>query len=223
MAIALVQSKSANAASGTMTLTWDSTPTQNNLIVIALSIRSDANPSDPAGYSTAATVTNETHNDYLRIIYKIAGASESNPAWTGLDAPAVAGGWEFSGIATSTPLDASGTVDSNGAELNTPLTTASTGTLAQADEVAIAAWGIRDFGSLASVAVDSGFTLTHSLIPATVYLAGAYKIVSATTALQPSLTWTSALWQVTGSGIATFKAGGGANATPILMQMYSGS
>src|SRR5262245_12697619 len=110
MALALVRdaSNASTVGASSFTVTWPATPTQNDLLVATFFTRS-AQATNPTGFATDVERVNTTEDDRVRIVSKIAGASEGNPQWTNLDTTDGAGSgsgiFEFSGNATTTPLD----------------------------------------------------------------------------------------------------------------------
>lgn len=214
MALAFVQ-RVDNAATAPTTLTIDIvTPTQNNLLVSTMFTRNDAGATNPTGFTTAMSVVNATNSDTARIAYKVAGASEADPAWTfsGGDRT-VAACYEFSGNDTGSPLDQ--TDDTAYVSTGTACTCGPTGTLSQADEVCVALVGIRD--TITGPSWDNSYTLgtnraTTVADGADATLIDAYRIVAATTAQQSQASWTTSRGNM--GLIATFKAaGGGGGAT----------
>lgn len=213
MALAFVQRVDTQATAPT-TLTIDiATPTQNNLLVSPMFTRNDAGATNPTGFTTAKEVVNSTNQDTARISYKLAGASEADPAWTfsGGDRT-VAACYEFSGNDTSAPLDQ--TDDTAYVSSGTACTCGPTATLSQADEVCVAMVGIRDI--ITSPSWDNSYTAgtfraTTVSDGADATMLDAYRIVAATTAQQSQASWTTSRGNM--GLIATFKAAGGAATT----------
>lgn len=125
----------ANAATS-ITATFTSTPTQNNLL-IAIAANRDANssgPDTPAGWSVAISEPNNAPG--MIIFYKVAGAAESKSIavsnyGTGTRLGLMA--FEYSGIRTLSPLDQTTSNSGNG---TTP-SSGTTGTTTWADELLI--------------------------------------------------------------------------------------
>jgi hypothetical protein len=215
-AIALVQRATNfdNGASSTLTVDI-ATPTQNNLLVAVLFTRSSA-WTLPSGFSLAIEHDNTSNDDSLVIAYKVAGASEADPQWSGLDAGgdgtgAAASVYEFSGTATVSPFDDAEV--STGISSGTSKSSGTTATLAQADEVAIAGFGYRGVVPGATISFTNSYTIGPNTNPvsdgggALAALLDAYRIVAATTAQETTASWTGTS-DVIGA-IATFKAGAG--------------
>ena len=211
MTIAFVQSKSAGSSGDVSTLTasFDSAPTNGNLLVATLSYRSGGARTYPSGWAEAVQIGSSI-NVSASIAWKIAGASESSDV--AISAVGTAGGMticiaEFSGIATSTPVDQSDT--SNVDSTVTTIAIGPTGTLSQADELAIAVVGVRLEAPGSSIAFTDSFTTQEfaDAVSGTRHVTGGlgYKIVSATTALSNDPTWTNA--RMVSGCMVTFKGG----------------
>src|SRR5262245_34708969 len=194
MGLAFVQkAEGATFLASTLTITWPATPTQNDLLVITMFTR-DASTTNPSGYTTDIEIVNATEDDRSRIMSKIAGSSESNPQWTGLtiaDGSGMAAGiLEFSGNATASFVDK--TASTGRAAGVIQLSAGNTGTLTQADEVAVAVVAHR--ANIGSPSWDSSFTLANNPndgASAPAEIADGYLIVAATTALAPTQSWTT--------------------------------
>jgi hypothetical protein len=202
MSIAQVQKVQNTTTTGTTATVTIASATANNLLVIAVA-SNDPSYTLPSGFSSAVLNFNATEGDILEIIYKVAAGGETaltTTNWAGNTRHL--GAWEYSGVDTSTPLDKTATTTRTVSV--TSLASGSTGTLSQADEVAIAAWACR--ADVTGESIDSSFTVENlgnggfSAINGTL-------IVSATTALNATASWTTSAtaW----SAIATFKAAAG--------------
>lgn len=149
---------------------------------------------------------------------KVASSGPMTLQWNLPSGSYIAGGFlEASGIAASSPFDASGG-NSGAPETSAPhlfggtsTTAFSTGTLSQADELVITALNSNQLSNEAvTVFTPSGFSSIFSNLDGAIYEygEGRYKIVSATTSIAPQ-------WEFPGFGnlysgcIATFKAAGG--------------
>ena len=104
---------------------------------------------------------------------------------------------EFSGLASGNSFDKSGTKT---VSAGTSYTTSSTGVLSQADELAIGTAFIAETG-IAGYAKDANFTNTPT--QQLYRSASQYRIVSATTAITMSATWTNSVNNL--ASLATYK------------------
>lgn len=214
MTVAFVTGQRANAANNTgttITATFPSTPTQNNLLVGTISTN-DGTFTNPTGWSTAVEYDEPTSDDMQRIVYKVAGAGES----TSVQATGFAGNskyisiFEYSGTDTSAPFDVAATrTREDGVSISTVGPTA---TIANADSVAVAQVYIRDTNFPTAFSVTDAFTLEYDFGTgsATPWAAVATKILSSTTGPQTTFDWTTN--GNAGGTIAVFKgagAGGG--------------
>lgn len=188
MAVSLVQSKVGTNTNDDITLVFDSTPVSGNLLVAVYSQFGVNGLDAMTGWTLIRDVQHSGGSNRIVAWYKIAGASESTSVTAGATGGATSdlAIYEFSGI-DATPLDKDNGND--GGYSVTSLQPGTTGTLTQANEVAITAvcTGSSNGGS---EAIDSGFTLVGAST-LTRSLHG-YKIVSATTALNPTLSWATA-------------------------------
>lgn len=197
MAVSLIQTKTGGASSQTATATFDSTPTQGNLLIAVINwVTNGSIATAPSGWNEAKFAGGATHG-FLVIYYKVAGASEpTNPAWTAASTAV----WhlslyEYSGL-TAAPLDQ---VASAGPSFVTTIGTGTTPTTAQADELLFAAVATPEvtrtfsntWGNSFTRVIQTGRQETASLI------------VSATGAYTTSEAWTTASWGI--GVIVTFK------------------
>ena len=233
----IIQSLEYNEKLTSLTLDWTdgSTPTEGNLIIIVAGTRGNATFSTPSGYTEALADEpwsgSSSTNTY--IWYKIASASESNvnvndgngAASIYIGAVEVEGPWHAS------ILEYAGSAEGTVAK-TTGLAPGTTGTLSQADCFALATLFYRGTSSTiqAPTAVAaSGFTEqgVFSQGAATYCLSDGYlyKVTSATTALNPTITWsmTSSSSLLTKAQIVVFKksdGGGGGLPIPVAMRYY---
>lgn len=203
MTISVVQNKAAQTSATTShTVTLNTAPTQNNLILVAIKIdiidEAVSNVTGPTGY--AKDVVKDRGTGSVAIWSKVAGASESGTITftTTLNQTADLEAMEVSGNATSSVLDK--TNKAEGASGNT-IQPGTTGTLSQADEIAFTA-SLQAGTNGGSEAIDSGFTVLDAAT-FTTSITG-YLIVSATTALNPTHSWTTN--RARAAVIATYKA-----------------
>ena len=159
MAIALVQSNVANesAGDGSVDATWDSATTAGNLLVAGVAAsRANTVPTitPPSGWTEAVSITSDPGAGLRRrtsIYYKANADSESGAktwACSTFMGVATIGVWmaEYSGIATTTPLDKT----ASAADTSALATTCSSGTTATQTAA----------GNLAVAALQGGSTLT---------------------------------------------------------------
>lgn len=223
MAATLVQDTTGTQVQNeaTLTATYASTPTQNNLLIAGFFTRSSQPYTAPTGWTLAVEVQNTTENDWAAIYYRVAGASEATAVtFSDLDTSSSGGSSlsisEWSGMATSTPLDV---VASTGRTSGTSISSGTTATLAQANELCYAVVGIRA-ASVTGLAVDNSYTLLNQAGTTdneANMVGDAYRVVAATDAQTTTFSWSGT--QVALAAIACFKEAGGAPATTILRQM----
>lgn len=203
MALALVQNKGVQSPSGTShSATLTAAPTAGNLLVAAFSVPDkSATVTAPAGWTQAVTISDSVAAAARADIwYRVAQAGDSatvtfttSTSTAGLEVVEVSAtlGWPAS------PVDKTAT---NDGAAGTSTTTGSTGVLSQTVEFALALSALTGHTGGGDAATDSftvldGAVLTRSL--------AAYKITAATTALNPTLSWTTSRNPV--ACIATFK------------------
>lgn len=185
-------------------LVFTSTPVQNNLLVIT--VVTDAACTTPSGFSVASTIANATGN---YIFYKVAGASESTTVTLAINASTSlsACGFEFSGMATSTPFDV-GTTLNVGSGV-TSIGTGTTATTAQANELLVACTSFPFTGAAAAVtAWSNSFTAQAALASSgstpNVKNMTATRVVTSTGTFSTATTIDSSVNNANGM-IATFK------------------
>lgn len=200
------QRSTAQSSSSTVTVTYASTPTENNLLVAAFSCKTRTVSSAPSGWSQAVVSPFLASTENLYIYYKIAGASEpTNPSWTmsGSSNWVIAAS-EWSGIETSSPLDVTKTNNGTG----TAGTTGTHSTLAQADELIVVAYcnvNIRTWGSHDNSQTELGeITSTAGPNATKNNISLAARIVSSTTGVNYGATLSSSFAH--GVALASFKA-----------------
>ncbi len=226
MAIANVQvATKANAdATSTIAKTFATTPVAGNTIIVVVWALGGGGSNtwscaDNKGntYNLAVRKTHTSTNGEIAIFYAENIASSATFTVTCTSSGSMSAGVlsisEWSGLATSSSLDKT---TSNSGSSSAP-STGSTGTLAQAAELVIAAWGAFSTFQGGTISVDDG-TYTQMVEEQSagsgLYAPGEadYKIVSATTAQNVSWTWErSNDWL---GVIATFKEAAAAAGQP---------
>ncbi len=156
-AITRVQSKivyeDPTASPHTITVTLDSAITEGNLIYTAVSIDKDSGAiTPPSGYTLIHDfIGDSSEGESIASAFKVAGPSESTSiTWnwvTNTSRGAQAAAVEYSGLATSSPLDVKAEAAS-GTTAVTSQTTGTTATTSQADELAIAIMGADSNGNV---------------------------------------------------------------------------
>ena len=201
-AISQVQKADANCSSTSCTATATiSSATANNLLIAVCGGRANSGTvsSSVAGFTSAASVDNGTvHNETY---YKIAAGGETSVACAFTSSSNMRGVmtvFEYSGTATATPLDKTATNTGSG----TTLTTGTTATTAQADELLIAGFTITGAPTFSSWTNSFSEQSDHSI--SSVAMGTADRIVSATSTYSSGATSSaSGTWA---GNITTFKA-----------------
>lgn len=197
----------SDQGTSSIVLTYPGTPTSGNLLVCSLAWRSNLTVTGvPSGWSLATNGGNGSGMDSA-IYYKIAGSSEPTTHTFTMSASGhcAANAFEYSGIATTSPLDITDLATGS----TTTATTGATGTLAQADELVYTLWAnIRSDDSFTSW--DNGLSLVGNAVSingttaARVRCKTATKIVSSTASV--TYTGTMDFSQTWSIATATFKA-----------------
>lgn len=220
MPISRVQSKSGQVSPATsVTVTFNSATTSGNLLVLCVtSYYAGANAggtwtvSDNKGNTWSSATSSDTFSR-IQIFYaeNITGGSSHQVTLSvsGIAAYMIATAVEYSGVATSSSLDQSGSAYT--ATNTTSYTSPTTGTTSQADELLIGCHHAYQSsatptpsGSFSTVATQTGSTLhVHTVQD---------RIVSATGAYASAGTWSTTGANHT-DGIATFKAAAGGGST----------
>ena len=140
-----------------LTITFPQQATEGNLLVVTAFHRPGGTPPIPTGWSEAIKVEDATNADWLQILYK-----ESDGTETSVDIGVDGGGgvtdgvtaWfgEYSGFSGTPTLDQT---SSNGPVDATSVSTGTTATLADANQIAIAGFSGRTFGTLNTESFDS--------------------------------------------------------------------
>lgn len=207
--------------------TWATAPTEGNLLVAYIYCRGSANFTWPAGWTV---ITKIIQSSQMEMAYKIAGASEGTELAVTIsieNADATMGFGEWSGIDATIPLDVWNS-NSSGATL-TSLGVGPTAATDTADELVVAAFGVRAGGDEGGWSFTNSFVLlgdentTADGVCQPSGSAWADKIVSATGAQSTTGSWTAAGRSV--AIIAAFRAAAGGpapqtiNLTPAVASM----
>ncbi len=190
MAIVVVQHvPQLNTSAVNHTVTLGSAPTAANLTVVVfkpMTVLSQITP--PSGWTLAVNKDRGASLLSTNIYYRVAqGGDPAAVTWTTSGATnSQMEGFEVSGLATTSPLDKTASVDSGITAVAT-LPVPTTGTLAQASEWAVSAVGLNT--TSAGEAVDSGFGLRDD--PTLTSLIVADLTTAATAALAPTFSWTT--------------------------------
>lgn len=203
MAIEFVQQAVGNVDPGTsLAATFSSTPTSSNLLVACVISRATT-LTNPDGWTTAVEVFNATENDWVRIAYKIAGASESTTVtFVQSSDTAILSVTEWSGLNTSTHDQTAST----GRTLTvTSLSTGTTGTTTESAELAIAAVGVR--AAIAASSFTNSFALreeevVNTIAPTSIIVGS--KVLSSVGTQETTASWITAGTAM--AAIATFKS-----------------
>lgn len=199
MPFTLVQQNSGTQSGTSITVNYNSPPTNGNLLVAVVG-SNDGDAVNPTNWLTAVNKVNVTDDDFVRISYRVAGAGEpSAVAFTGFVGNNHCLGIFEWALPVASPLDV---VSSAGETIAaTSQTSGTTAATAQADELSIIGFEIR--AALSSPSFTNGFTLQHNLLNSVAVLTG-YKIESATGAKESTASWTTAGDSI--GAIATFMA-----------------
>jgi hypothetical protein len=212
---ALVQSKSyTGAAASSHSIVLDAGPTQGNLLVLA--VVSDATVNTPSGWTVVNSAVDFT-GTYMYT--KDAGASESatitvSPASSATLAMAVL---DYSGMSASS-LDKT----ANATGQNTPVSTGTTATTTQADEVLVGLVGINQADSRTISSWSNSFTQQFNVATGSglshVRLGLALRTVAATGAYVTAATLNDVQSNCSGI-IGTFKIAAAAAGQPTVKRM----
>jgi hypothetical protein len=182
--IVLVQSGARAVKASSVAVTLGSNPIQGNLLV-AIVGADNASTLTLSGWSVAVNASGE--NNSQAIFYKIAGASESRTVTANRTGNGAIGlqVFEYSGIATTNPLDqaATGTLEVSVSRANGTFTCGSV-TTTQANELLIAGVSTKTnppSSTNVNNAWDDSFTERHDLLDPgeNVMIASAHRIVNA--------------------------------------------
>lgn len=207
-----VQASSANSGTAQVAsqdVTLSAPATAGNLILVAGN--SDATLSTPSGFTAGPNVV---YAAGFYLFYKVAAGGETTVTLTPSVNRTVAGGiLEYSGIAASSPLDATASASNTGSSTAGPVTAGSTGTTAQSVELVIALTGPHSFPDSAGPNSPSWTnSYTNRVSTATSFATGSQNcalfvaelVVSSTGAQSTSTSWTNSA-QDWAAIVATFK------------------
>lgn len=198
----LVQFKAATSTSTTATATFDASPTQDHLLVVALQCQTPvANITPPASFAPDVTDDDDAGVFSIGLYSRVCPAGQSATITFTLSSSVV---WsillyEWAGNVTSSPLDKTNKNDPTGTT-QTDIQPGSTGPLSQADEVAFVVAG-TSAGNGGTEAIDSGFSVIGSA--ALSQMVSGHLEVHATTALNPHISWLTG--RRANAAIATYK------------------
>lgn len=216
MAIAYVQSKSADSAAGTThNLTFNSSVTDGSLLIayfrISAAFNAFSSIADNLGntWQAAETAYDDLNSDTVGTYYVANSFAGAGTVTLTVTSSAVVR-WaihEYSGIVGTSPLDqhSKNTGGSGAGTINSPDVTTT-----QADELLFGTFDQGGAGCTDIVAANS-FTLREKIIATDVKIGTLDKIVSSTTTDHSAVTTTGS-GSGYSSGIATFKAGSSGHA-----------
>lgn len=208
MALALVQHKSALSDNNTpshVAITVDSTPIDNNLLLARIFYRTSS-MTNPSGWTTDIEVSTGTF--ITRICSKLAASEGTTYSWLMANAQTTGNGRidEYSGAATSSYLNATGSTGG----FSFPLSAVSAGSLTTtvADCVLLVlAAAVQDLA--VGPAINGSYTLEESLFQTLINSGNGFhssRIVTATGTYNPSTSWSSGPDEA-GAVHAAYKAG----------------
>lgn len=207
MAISLVQSADAGSTGDSVTATFPSTPAEGNLLA-AVGYQNGADtPTLPDGWDYAQAVSTSSLADEFWIAWKIAGASEPTAVTfdyssaTENSSLAIGEFYAGDGMAWVTPNPIDENVTN---QINTSTSSHSsgtTGTTAQAEELAVAGWGLG--GNITGRTYTNSFTEVDYGNFSDTAAAMAYRVLAATATYESTLEWTSGTTHAVG-GLVTF-------------------
>lgn len=193
--------KYGSAASNSVTVSWTSTPTAGNLLVArAIGVSATA-AGAITGWTRVVSAQYGSTAGHVAIFFKIAGASEGNVTvtFTGATTTRLVIE-EWSNSAGWAGSDVSANVNNTGSSV-TSRSSGTTGTTAQADELAVAVWGAG--GAVTSISFTNSFTSSFQQPTGSLTFWGAHKVLSATGTVETTASWTTA--RLCGGCVATFK------------------
>lgn len=176
-------------------VTFGAAPTNGNMIVLVIAGDTAlANYAAPSGFALAKSAIQSSSAATILVYWKIAGASEPTTytiTTTGWNSHSEIEGFEFSGIVAVTPVGFTGSAESGFTNV-TAQQPGTTGVLATANGVVIVATNpdIAAGNNGGGEAIDSGFTVDDAAT--LVSLIAGHILLAATTALNPSSSWTTA-------------------------------
>lgn len=227
MAIVVIQSTSGTGVAGAATPSnWSGATTAGNLLVATVLAARSAlagvpTITPPAGWTAVnddGTEGTAAGSAMRGAVYYYANApSESSPAaWASSTfmgtGPLHVVLYEVSGCLTASPLDVSSHTNGDGSLVSSK-STGTTGTTAQATEIAIGLAGINT--ATTSPSATNSFTVGSSATNQNISI---YKILSATGTVESTVSWTTVGRAV--GAIATFKGAAAASDTGVQRRMF---
>ncbi len=181
---AVVQTTEQATASTTVTATWPGTPTNGNLMIVAIPSGGNATVTTPSGWTAGPTELGATPD--IATFYKVAsGESTSLPSFASTSTARLMA-WEVSGLSGSVDVSQGTVPGSNGTSMDfTPTAT----TAAAGFAIAVISLGNSSGGF--SNAWDGGFAQRFVLGGSGGSTTGADCIYSAAAALDTTETWIS--------------------------------
>lgn len=186
---------------GFLTASFPAAPTLDNLLIAVYRHTTGGVLTPPAGWSLAVQ---DPDQGQLLIYYKVAGAAESPDVTFSVDTDS----WqsltifEYSGMATASPLDRTAS-NMSGAKVAS-ISTGTTATTTQADELVIAAVSTEKTPEVFNNTWTNGFGQESALVVDEASQSTASRIVSATGQFETTESWSKTVIAV--GAIATFKA-----------------
>lgn len=196
---AIIQTKTAALQSTTITLTFDSTATSGNLLVL-VNTSGAATCDTPTGWTMAVENNNGAQADNIQINYKLSDGTETDVVTLCGNDEQGALFYEIEGPWNASPLDKTAI---SGPQADTSAESGTTATTSQNDEVAIAGLMVRD-GTERVVSWSNGFG--DALAIAATYAKwgyAAFKLLSSTGEITTTATLSEVDIHI--GAIATFK------------------
>jgi len=210
MAIALVQEKtnsqSTSETATTIDVVLDATATAGNLLITACSTDKDAvSWTPPSGFTIMDPYNGISVS--LAMAWKVAAGGEQTITWTSSIEEHNAWVGEYSGL-TSTPFDVKAAANSAETDVAAQ-TSGTTGTTAQNDELAVAAFAVDSASIGGTTGYSNGFTekaAVTDINSGNSVLWVATKVLTATGTVETTLTITGGGSDQMAGQVATFKA-----------------
>ena len=202
MTISNVQApKYDTAASNSVTISWNSTPTSGNLLIARAIGAAATDGGAISGWTKTDSARYGASTGHVAIFFKKAGASEGDVTVTFTSATTTrmvieewnnSDGWDT--------VDQHTYADNAGSTV-TSKSTGTTGSTTVADElsVSVIGWG----SAVTGISWSNSFTASFEQPTGALTFAGAHKVLSSTGAQETTASWTTA--RLAGAAIATFK------------------